>query len=88
MSAKELVTGQTVFRDAGNAPTNDGRRLMSFVGLVAVPDGFDFRGERQYVVTGKPDGVLMLHIDTEHNVTDIARGQSLGGLLKEPMWRC
>ncbi len=88
MSPKEMVTGQIVFRDAGDAPTNDGRRLMSFVGLVAIPDGFEFSGEKQYVVTGRPDGVLMLHADTEHDVSDASKGRSLGSLLTEPMWRC
>jgi hypothetical protein len=88
MNPKNMVTGQVVFRDAGNAPTNDGRRLMSFVGLIAIPDGFEFKGENQYVVTGNSDGVLMLHADTEIDVSDKSQGSNIGQLLTKPMWRC
>jgi hypothetical protein len=88
MSPKNMVTGPVVFRDAGNAPTNDGRRLMSFVGLIAIPDGFEFKGEMQYVVTGNADGVLMLHAHTGIDVSEQSKGNNIGGLLTKPMWKC
>jgi len=83
-----MVTGQVVLRDAGPAPTKDGRKLLMIVGVIAVPSDFEFLGEHQYTLSGSADGDMRLHIESEKDVTALARGHSLGGLLTEPMWRC
>jgi hypothetical protein len=85
---KELVTGQIIFRDANVPLQEDGRRLMMFVGLVAVPPGFVFKNEHQYTLHGQPDGsFVMIHPETECDVTEHGVGRSIGQLLKEPIWR-
>ena len=83
-----MVTGQVIFREAGEAPTKDGRKLLMVVGLIAVPMDFDLKGEHQYTVSGTPEGVLTCHAESGQDVSQQIQGQSLGGLLKSPMWRC
>lgn len=84
------VTGQLIFRDAAmHAPTNDGRKLMMVVGIVAVPRDFEFKGEHQYEVNGTPDGKLTVHLETGNTLDGrVSRGCSLGSLVMEPIWRC
>ena len=85
-----MITGQVFFRETGAvAPTRDGRRLVSFVGIIAVADDFTFADEHQYVVTGGDDGTrLAIHPSTGIDRTELAAGLSTGQLLKEPIWRC
>ena len=88
-----MITGQIFFRDADmKAP--DGRRLMMFVGVVAIDDSVEMLSERQCVVVGEITGdinfPLRLHIDTPgddmtHNV-DFA-SQKIGDILLRPVWR-
>ena len=84
-----MITGQVFFRETGSeAPIKDGRRLVSFVGIIAVPSGFRFLGEHQYIMTGSDDGKrLSLHDDMGVDLTEMAAGMSTGGMLMEPIWR-
>lgn len=83
-----MVTGQLVFREAGTAPTNDGRKLMMVVGLIAVPQDFICKDEHQYTVEGQENGELKVHAETASDITSRSRGQTIGNLLKLPIWRC
>ncbi len=88
---KDLVTGQIIFRDANVPLQEDGRQLMMFVGLVAVPPGFVFKSEHQYTVHGQSltlnHDMLVLHKETERDITEHGVGRNIGQLLKEPIWR-
>ena len=81
------VTGQVIFRNHGPVPTKDGRKLMSVVGIIAVPEDFEFKGEHQYVITGDDSEIFMIHPETAIDRTKIAQGNGIGNLLTEPIWR-
>lgn len=87
-----MDTGQLIFREAGEAPTKDGRRLYMVVGLIAVdPKIFPFKGEHQYILKGEAvvAGGYTLSVDpsTEKDLTQTLRGLSIGGALLQPIWR-
>ena len=85
----KMVTGQVVFRDAAEvAPTNDGRKLMMIVGVIAVPNDFVFEPEHQYIVSGNPQGQLTVHAESGEDISIMSHGCSLGGLVLQPIWRC
>jgi hypothetical protein len=84
-----MVTGQIFFRDAGmSAPTKDGRKLMMVVGVIAVPSDFVLKPEHQYEISENKEGQLNCWVDSEIDLTEVARAQSASGLLKLPIWRC
>jgi hypothetical protein len=82
------MTGQIFFRDVAQAPAScpPGTKLMMFVGIVAVKES-PFKGEHQYVVSGTDDGVVNIHPEGSKDLTQLAAGSSLAGLLREPIWR-
>ena len=84
-----IVTGQIFVREAGmEAPTKDGRKLVMLVGIVAVPSEYPCVGEHKYTVSGDQDGTLTVHPESGEDLTEYAKGQSAGGLLTQPIWRC
>ena len=84
----DKVTGQVFLREHGEAPTHDGRTLVSIAGNIAVPKDWPFKGEHQYVLTGGSDGLLCLDPSTGLDLTEEARGNTVGGMLTQPIWRC
>lgn len=94
------ITGQLFFRDAtardenglSGFKTKDGRKLMMVCGVIAVPEETVIKPEHQHVVIGNagtPSGdsgylTIMPHaIDR----TEMARGNSIDGLLTQAIWR-
>jgi hypothetical protein len=97
MSDKQnYVTGQLFFRDTPkdtNSPAGPGRKLMMVVGIVAVPENMDIKGEHQYVVSGAmlTDEILRIGLNTKNGVIDRtkeAAGYEAGSLLKQAIWQC
>ena len=78
-----MTTGQLFFRETGTQ-TPDGRDIVMAVGILA----FDKppKGEHKYTVVGTPRRLTLLP-GTGEDFTEEARGQSVGGLLTQPMWR-
>lgn len=83
------VTGQIIFRETGaNAPTHDGRKLMMLVGVIAVPENFPFKGEHQYTISSGTGLVFIALPESEIDRTQECRGNDLGDMMMEPIWRC
>ena len=93
MADEKFVTGQVLFREASRGKPvgidiGTGRRLVSFAGIIAVPEDFEFKGEHQYVITGNSSGsILAIHPETGIDRTERVRGYTLGGTLLETIWR-
>lgn len=88
-----MLIGQLIFREAGGRyyrkSHRDDHRLMIVCGLLSVPCNFPVKGEHQYVVTGgiaEPHEIV-LHVDSEINLTEELRGLTLDGIMKYPMWK-
>lgn len=97
MSDKQRhITGQLFFRDTpkgASGPAGPGRKLMMVVGIVAVPEDMDIKGEHQYVVSGAmlTSEILRLGVHTQDGVLDRtkeAAGYAAGQLLTMPIWQC
>jgi len=92
------VTGQVILRDSSHeidiAGVNlsqdslgEGRKLMTVVGIVAVPKD-QFKGEHQYsVLAMQKDGPWMICEDTAIDLTKEIAGLSADGMLKSQIWR-
>ena len=78
-----MTTGQLFFRET-EMKTPDGRDIVMVVGVLA----FDKppKGEHKYDVTGTPQRITLVPGSGE-DFTEQARGQGMGGLLTQPMWR-
>lgn len=93
---KNHITGQLFFRDTpkeAHGPAGPGRKLMMVVGILAVPEDMDIKGEHQYVVSGAKlvDGMIRLGIATESGAIDRtkeAAGYAAGQLLTMGIWQC
>jgi|GEM_PF-2411358 len=95
---KTMVTGQLFFRNAvapfdssqqGEAPDGSGRKMVIVVGVLAVPKDFKPKGEHQYIVVGPGSGdSLSIMPMGEVDLTERARGQTLGGLVCDDVWQC
>lgn len=97
MSNKQRhITGQLFFRDTpkeAHGPAGPGRKLMMVVGIFAVPEDMDIKGEHQYVVSGAmlTDEILRLGVHTKSGVIDRtkeAAGYAAGQLLSQGIWQC
>lgn len=88
-----MLIGQLIFREAGGRyyrkSHRDDHRLMMVCGILSVPCNFSIKGEHQYVITGgiaKPNEII-LHTDSEINLTEKLRGITLDGMIKCPLWK-
>jgi hypothetical protein len=81
---KLMITGQLFFRET-EMQSPDGSDIVMVVGMLA----FDKppKGEHKYTVTGEYNRVITLVPGSEEDFTEQARGQSMGGLLTQAMWR-
>lgn len=85
-----IVTGQVFIRDAGEAPSKDGRHLVMVAGLLALPPGIDLPMEHQFVVSGSGDDeavFLTILRSGSTDRTEEARGETIGSMLTHPIWR-
>jgi len=85
-----LTTGMLFFREASRSassrsrPASDGRKLLMVCGIIEVAaDNPHFKSEHQHVVVGNGNFLALTdHVDR----TEMAKGQSIGGLLTQPIW--
>ena len=89
-----IVTGQLFFRHGGPAMESDMsyRQVFMICGLLALPVGCEIKGEHQYSVAGiyspeNDSAIIAVDMQTETDLTDIAMGNTLTGLLRSPIWR-
>ena len=84
------ITGQIIFRDGvQEAPDGSGRKLMSFVGIIAVPKNVELKGEHQYTIVANNDGSLQFSIMSPEgkDVSSVTIGNSFTGILRQPIWQ-
>lgn len=94
------ISGQLFFRDVSKEASKvvaPERRFMIVVGILAIPNDIEIKGEHQYVVAGgRPrrslgpdDSFIELGLFTDKGVvdrTELARGESIGKLLQLRIW--
>jgi len=96
--SKYQITGQIIFRqnkqsiDHKDSIVPDDKKLMMFVGVVAVPKNTDIKGEHQYTIVGEEiKGLFKTSLEilnsSEINRKDQSQGLALGQLLEQPIWR-
>lgn len=84
------ITGQVFIRESGPV-TLDGRRLVQFVGVIAL-DERALKDEHQYAVLGRVEadsGIVRLSIMPHTGAQDraaLAEGKTLDAILREPIW--
>lgn len=87
---KSKLTGQLFVRDGGG-DARDGRRLVMVVGVLAIPEHAGIKYEHQYTLFGnKVLGgfrLSMLCGDQSIDRTVEARGENLGNLVMQAIWR-
>ncbi len=81
------ITGQIVFREAGNHHQLEDRRLMMFTGIIAVPKVCIYKGEHQYVLIGNDEGQQLTVYPQAIDRTELFRGMELGNMVTEPIWK-
>ena len=89
------IQGMLYLRESGIEPRGEegtGRRLVMVVGLLAVPEDAEIPNEAQVVVAGDmmhDQGYMNLTVLTKHPISygDRYKGQDMGSLLTEPIWR-
>jgi len=89
-----MITGQLIFRNTGGqVPNGDvsipqqNRSIFMVVGLIAVPDVCEYKGEYQYVVTGSSKGdQLQIHHPGIDRTKEI-RSMCADGMLTHQIWR-
>jgi hypothetical protein len=78
-----MITGQLFFRETEmQAP--DGRDIVMVVGVLALNK--PPKGEHKYTIAGQGNRFALVP-GSEEDFTEQARGQGMGGLLTQPMWR-
>lgn len=93
MSSNIPITGQIFFRDTAKGEiAPPGKKLVMFIGIVAVPEDSEIKGEHQYTLCGREDkNILMTGLTVLNSsgvdLTKIAAGNSIGQLLTQPIWR-
>ena len=90
----KLIKGQVVFRETRDKAPGDRRRLFMVVGIIAVPENVEIRGEHQYTIFGTTNDILhfptlplTIDISSAKDVRSISEGLAMGQLLTEAMWR-
>lgn len=86
------ITGQLFFREAAGKDENgrefrtkDGRKLMMVCGIVAVPEDAPIKPEHQHTVVGNMPYLIVTGEAIDR--TEMARGNSIEGLLTQAIWR-
>lgn len=98
MSNELPITGQIFFRDVfyrpkgAASPAPEGKKLMMFIGVVAIPEDTEIKGEHQYTIVGREEkslqmtGLTIMN-GTEQDLTKQAAGYNLDSVLRLPLWR-
>jgi hypothetical protein len=74
--------GQVVLREAGQ---KDGKKLFMVIGVLALDEDTDLKGEHQYTVAGTDEGLSILaHGD---DLRDCLRGRNANDILTSRIWR-
>jgi len=92
MDRNSIFSGQLFLRDRGPAISLDmtTRVLYGVCGIIAMPKDVELKGEHQYPIVGfdSPVGGIILTVGYGGvDLTQQARGQSIGGLLTQPIWK-
>jgi hypothetical protein len=81
MNRDKLISGQLVLRDSSLEKPADGsnRKLMMVIGVIAVPNHLNLKGEHKYTIAGRAeeDGIMGLYkmVDPDFQMPgDIAPG--------------
>jgi len=97
MSNELPITGQIFFRDTYNPEDKNtaapkGKKLMMFIGIVAVPEDTEIKGEHQYILFGREEkplqmtGLTVIN-QTGQDLTKEVAGWAIGQVLSLPIWR-
>ncbi len=86
-----MITGQVVVRDTNTrAMTEDGtldkRKLVFIMGVLAVPDNFELKGEHQYTVVGSGNDLTILP-ESAIDLKDRICGLRADQVLTSKLWR-
>lgn len=92
MDRNLIFSGQLFLREMGPAIELDytSRRVMVAAGLIAVPEHVTLKGEHQYSLAGlhsETNGIILGLDSSGKDITEIARGNTPGGLLLRPIWK-
>lgn len=87
METKNKVTGRMFVRHQGNAPTNDGRKLIMVCAILAIPEEAKLHDESMYTISGTSDGRILTVIGDGDMPAENTRGMSAGGIFTAPIWR-
>lgn len=86
------ISGQIFFRETSKeVKSPPGKKIVMFVGMIAVPEDAEIKGEHQYTLCGREEKIIPMTGLTVMNssgrdLTKQAAGHSIDGLLKQPMW--
>ena len=91
MNRDHIFSGQIFFRNKGTTFKMDrsDRKLFIALGLIAVPHHVNLESENVYATAGlqSEDGIVW-GIDYKGvDVSEYSIGNSMGGILKTPIWR-
>lgn len=56
---KQIVSGSIYLRETSEKCKTTGRRIVGIIGVIAVPDDFEFENERQYGIMAVPGSITM-----------------------------
>ena len=56
---EKIVSGSIYLRETSEKCKTTGRRIVGIIGVIAVPDDFEFEKERQYGIMGIPGSITM-----------------------------
>ena len=56
---KQIVSGSIYLRETSEKCKTTGRRIFGILGVIAVPDDFEFENERQYGIIAVPGSTTM-----------------------------
>ena len=56
---KQIVSGSIYLRETSEKCKTTGRRIFGIIGVIAVPDDFQFENERQYGIIAVPGSITM-----------------------------
>ena len=94
-NTKNLLTGRFFFRDKGDVPGNDDRKMMMVCGVIAFPKDYPIKGEHIYPVVGMqndfsdklPQIEITIGIKDNQDISSKTVGNSTAKIFKSPIWK-